>query len=92
MTTVTVLDVVNERAIVPVAARLMALSARAGAHVGNKLSLKSRSRAGVSESIWTILAVAGVAAIAALVLIPLVTRVLGLGTTALNRVPAASPW
>ena len=88
MTTVTVLDVVNERAIVPVAARLMALSARAG----NKLSLKSRSRAGVSESIWTILAVAGVAAIAALVLIPLVTRVLGLGTTALNRVPAASPW
>lgn len=58
-----------------------------GAHAGDALSLQARSRRGVDDALWKIMIVAGIVLIAVTVLIPLVTRVQSMGTSAIGQIP-----
>lgn len=77
------LQALNNKAVLPLVATLLAFSSRAQ----NTLALNARSRRGVDDALWKIMIVAGIVLIAVTVLIPLVTRVQAMGTSAVNQIP-----
>lgn len=74
---------IQSKIVWPLITTLLLVSAR----TGESLGLHARSRRGVDDALWKIMIVAGIVLIAVTVLIPLVTRVQAMGTSAIGQIP-----